>query len=67
MVWVAAGFASLLSTSLDSQSTLAIFLDLNRALSVILTITIIFRTGIGVLLGVLTLAVAGLLWYSVSE
>jgi len=67
MVWVAAGFASLLSTSLDTQSTLAIFLDLNRALSVILATTVVFRTGIGIFLGVLTLAVAGLLWYSVSK
>lgn len=42
MVWVAAGFASLLSTSFDAQSTLAVFLNLNRALSIIFVFAVIF-------------------------
>jgi hypothetical protein len=44
VIWVGAGFTSsttLLSASLDAQSTLAIFLDLNLALGLSITFTVI--------------------------
>jgi hypothetical protein len=45
VIWVGAGFTSsttLLSASFDAQSTLAIFLDLDFALSLSITLTVIF-------------------------
>jgi hypothetical protein len=51
VIWVVAGFTSsttLLSASLDAQSTIAIFLDFDLTLSLSITLTVVFGAGLGV-------------------
>ena len=72
MIWVVAGFTSsttLLSAPLDAQSTIAIFLDLDFALSLRIALSVVFGAGLRVYLVTLRplALVARLLWYSVSR